>query len=67
MPSWSEVLGNGSIGRQKTLGMAERFEPLHATLPLARRPMRILRFHRIEWKKLNPLILLRLFCATETI
>ena len=21
MPSWSEVLGNGSIGRQKTLGM----------------------------------------------
>src|SRR5713101_245649 len=42
MPSWSEVLGNRSICRQKTLGMARRFEPLHATLPLARRPMRIL-------------------------
>ena len=34
-------LGNRSIRRQKTLGMAGRFEPLHATLPLARRPMRV--------------------------
>ena len=37
MPSGSEVLGNRSIGRQKTLGMAGGLEPLHATLPLARR------------------------------
>src|SRR5262245_46278273 len=41
MPSWSEVLGDGSISRQKTLGMPGRFEPLHAPLALTRRPMRI--------------------------
>src|SRR5262245_54608817 len=40
MPSWSKVLGDRSRRRQKTLGMAGRFEPLHAPLPLARRPMR---------------------------
>jgi hypothetical protein len=42
MPSRAEVLGNGSIRREKTLGMTGGFEPLHATLPLARRLMRIL-------------------------
>jgi hypothetical protein len=42
MPSWSEVLGNGAIYGQKTLRMAGRFEPLHAMLPLTRRPMRVL-------------------------
>src|SRR4029453_593935 len=42
MPSGSEVLGNGPIGRQKTLGMPRGFEPLHAILTLPRRPMRIL-------------------------
>src|SRR5262245_61755055 len=42
MPSRAKVLGNGSIRRQKTLGMAGRFESLHAPLLLARRPMRIL-------------------------
>ena len=42
MPSGSEVLDNGPIGRQKTLGMPRGFEPLHAILTLPRRPMRIL-------------------------
>ena len=42
MPSRVEVLGNRSICREKTLGLAGRFELLHATLPLARRPMRLL-------------------------
>jgi hypothetical protein len=38
----SEVLGNESIRRQKSLGMPRGFEPLHATLSLTRRPMRVL-------------------------
>src|SRR4030095_9483891 len=42
MPSGSEVLGNGPIGRQKTLGMPRGCEPLHAILTLPCRPMRIL-------------------------
>jgi hypothetical protein len=42
MPSRAEVLGNGTIRRQKALGMTGGFEPLHATLTLTRRPMRIL-------------------------
>jgi hypothetical protein len=42
MPPGSEVLGNESIRRQNTLGMTRGFEPLHATLALARRPMRVL-------------------------
>jgi hypothetical protein len=42
MPPASEVLGNGAIRRQKALGMTRGFEPLHATLALARRPMRVL-------------------------
>jgi hypothetical protein len=42
MPSRSEGLGHGFIRRQKPLGMAGRFEPLHASLALTRRPMRVL-------------------------
>lgn len=38
----SEVLGNGSIRRQKALGMPGGFEPLHAPFALPRRPMRAL-------------------------
>jgi hypothetical protein len=34
MPSWSEVVDNGSIGRQKALGVTRRLAPLHAMLPL---------------------------------
>src|SRR5262249_20538682 len=37
--SGAEVLGDGAIGRQKTLGMARGLEPLHPTLTLPRRPM----------------------------
>jgi len=42
MPSRSEVLGDGSISRQKPLGVTRRFEPLQATLALTRRAMRVL-------------------------
>jgi hypothetical protein len=42
MPSRSEMLGNGSIRRQKALRMTGRFESLYATLALTRRPMRVL-------------------------
>src|SRR5207249_1763869 len=42
MPPWSEVLGNGSIRRQKTLGMAGGLEPLHTTLTLTRGTVRVL-------------------------
>src|SRR5215510_12647824 len=42
MPSRSKVLGNGAVGRQKTLGMPRGFKPLHAIFPLARWPMRVL-------------------------
>jgi hypothetical protein len=43
MPTWSKVLGNRSIRGEKALGVAWRFEPLHAPLPLARGLMRVLR------------------------
>src|SRR5262252_82276 len=42
MPSRSKVLGNGAVGRQKTLGMPRRLKPLHTIFPLARWSMRIL-------------------------
>src|SRR5262249_32860185 len=42
MPSGSEVLGNGPIRRQKTLGMTRGFKPLHAILTLTRGTMRVL-------------------------
>jgi hypothetical protein len=41
MPSWSEVLGDGSISRQKTLGMTRGFKPLHPALALPCRAMRV--------------------------
>ena len=33
MPTQTEVLGDGTIGREETLGLARRFEPLHAPFP----------------------------------
>src|SRR5262249_46662813 len=42
MPSGAEVLGNGAIRRQKTLGMPGRLEPLHAILTLPCGAMRVL-------------------------
>ena len=42
MPSRAEVLGDGSIRRQKTLRMPRRFKPLHVVLALACWPMGIL-------------------------
>ena len=42
MPSRAEVLGDGTICRQKALGMTGGFEPLHATLALTRRSMGVL-------------------------
>jgi hypothetical protein len=42
MPSRAEVLGDGSICRQKALGVTRGLEPLHASLTLTGRPMRIL-------------------------
>src|SRR5262249_38244852 len=40
--SGAEMLGNRTICGEKPLRMAGRFEPLHATLALARRPMGVL-------------------------
>jgi hypothetical protein len=42
MPSRSKALGNGAVGRQKTLGMPGRLEPLHAILTLPCGAMRVL-------------------------
>ena len=42
MPSRAEMLGDGTICRQKALGMTGGFEPLHATLALTRRSMGVL-------------------------
>jgi hypothetical protein len=42
MPSRSEMLGDGSIRRQKSLGMPGGFDPLHAIFSLACRPMHVL-------------------------
>src|SRR5215813_2352432 len=42
MSSGAEVLGNGAIRRQKTLGMPGRLEPLHAILTLPRGARRVL-------------------------
>ena len=42
MPPRSEVLGDGSISRQESLGVTGGFEPLHAPLTLTRRPVRVL-------------------------
>jgi hypothetical protein len=42
MPVRTEMLGDGTVSREKTLSVARRFEPLHASLPLACRLMRVL-------------------------
>jgi hypothetical protein len=42
MSTRTEVLGDGTIGREETLGLARRFEPLHAPFPLAGGLMRLL-------------------------
>jgi hypothetical protein len=42
MPSQAEVLGDGTIRRQKALGMTRRFKPLHAIFSLACGAMRVL-------------------------
>jgi hypothetical protein len=41
--SWADVLGDGSVRREKALGVPGGFEPLHPPLPLARGLMRMLR------------------------
>ena len=35
MPAWAEVLRDGTIGREETLGVAGGLKPLHAPLSLA--------------------------------
>jgi hypothetical protein len=42
MPSWAEMLRNGTIGGEELLGLSCRLEPLHAPLPLAGGLVRIL-------------------------
>lgn len=43
MPARTEVLGDGAIGGEETLGMAWRFKPLQVSLSLTCWLMRILR------------------------
>ena len=43
MPARTEVLGNGAIGREKSLSMAGRLKSLHALFSLARGLMGVLR------------------------
>lgn len=42
MPPRSEMLADGTVGRQKPLSVPRRCEALHATFPLASRSMRVL-------------------------
>jgi hypothetical protein len=42
MPTWAKMLGDRSIRGEKAPGMIGRFEALHATLALTRRPMGVL-------------------------
>jgi hypothetical protein len=39
MPAWTEMLGDGAIGREKTLGVPRGFKPLPPLFPLASRSM----------------------------
>ena len=39
MPSWPDLLGDGSIGGEEPLRVSRRLESLHAPLPLAGRLM----------------------------
>jgi hypothetical protein len=41
-PSWTEVLGNGTIRGQEALGVPGGLEPLHPPFPLARGLMGVL-------------------------
>jgi hypothetical protein len=43
MTTWAEVLHNGTIGGEELLGMTRGLQPLHASLPLARRLVGVLR------------------------
>ena len=43
MPTRAEMLGDGAIGGEEPLGVPWRFEPLHASLPLAGRLVGVLR------------------------
>jgi hypothetical protein len=43
MSARAEVLGDGTIGREETLGLARGFEPLHTLLPLTGGLVRVLR------------------------
>jgi hypothetical protein len=43
MPARTEVLGDGTIGREELLGVSRRLKPLHPPLPLAGRLVGILR------------------------
>jgi hypothetical protein len=56
MPPRAEVLGNRTIRGQEPLGVPGGLEPLHASLPLTRGLMRILRAngaaHRIHLERL---------------
>jgi hypothetical protein len=40
---WAEMLGNGPMRREKALSVAGGLEPLHPSLALARRLVRIFR------------------------
>ena len=42
MPSWAEVLGDRAVGGKEPLGMPWGLEPLHPSLALARRLVRVL-------------------------
>jgi len=42
MPARAEVLCDGTIGREETLGLARGLKPLHAPLPLTGRLVRVL-------------------------
>ena len=43
MPTRTEMLGDGPVGRKEPLRLARGFEPLHAPLPLPGGLVRILR------------------------
>jgi hypothetical protein len=36
MASWAEVRREGTVGREKALGLSWRLEPLHPSFPLTR-------------------------------
>ena len=42
MPTRTEMLGDGTVRREKTWSVAGRFKPLHASLPLTGRVVGVL-------------------------